>query len=128
VTSQAGAYIQSSQLNAGQQGSAWSSGIHGQVHNGQTNVSHGNKKRKRRILFSKQQTWELERRFKTQKYLSAPERENMARLLGLSATQVKIWFQNHRYKMKKSKSDKSSHSSAGSSANSSPNSTLTRDG
>ena len=61
------------------------------------------KKRKRRILFTKQQTIELERRFRTQKYLSAPERENMARSLGLSATQVKIWFQNHRYKMKKSK-------------------------
>lgn len=60
-----------------------------------------NKKRKRRILFTKQQTLELERRFKLQKYLSAPERENMARSLGLSATQVKIWFQNHRYKMKK---------------------------
>lgn len=60
-----------------------------------------NKKRKRRILFTKQQTLELEKRFKLQKYLSAPERENMARSLGLSATQVKIWFQNHRYKMKK---------------------------
>ena len=61
-----------------------------------------NKKRKRRILFTKQQTTELERRFKDQKYLSAPDRENMARRLGLTATQVKIWFQNHRYKMKKS--------------------------
>ena len=70
-----------------------------------------NKKRKRRILFSKQQTCELERRFKQQKYLSAPERENMAKQLGLSATQVKIWFQNHRYKMKKSKHEKISSSS-----------------
>ncbi|RNA42408.1 homeobox Nkx [Brachionus plicatilis] len=61
----------------------------------------GSKKRKRRILFTKQQTLELEKRFRLQKYLSAPERENMARSLGLSATQVKIWFQNHRYKMKK---------------------------
>jgi len=86
--------------------------------------SNGNKKRKRRILFSKQQTCELERRFKTQKYLSAPERENMARLLGLSATQVKIWFQNHRYKMKKSKSEKSfsQNSNSDSSVNYSPNS------
>ena len=64
-----------------------------------------NKKRKRRILFTKQQTLELEKRFKLQKYLSAPERESMARNLGLSATQVKIWFQNHRYKMKKSSQD-----------------------
>lgn len=64
-----------------------------------------NKKRKRRILFTKQQTLELEKRFKLQKYLSAPERESMARNLGLSATQVKIWFQNHRYKMKKTSQD-----------------------
>jgi hypothetical protein len=61
------------------------------------------KKRKRRILFTKQQTAELEKRFRTQKYLSAPERESLSRLLNLTPTQVKIWFQNHRYKMKKSK-------------------------
>jgi hypothetical protein len=67
--------------------------------------SNNNKKRKRRILFTKQQTCELERRFRQQKYLSAPERENMARILGLSATQVKIWFQNHRYKMKKARQE-----------------------
>ncbi len=90
-----------------------------------------NKKRKRRILFTKQQTCELERRFKLQKYLSAPERENMSRSLGLSATQVKIWFQNHRYKMKKSHQEEKmnsigsnpinqSNSSANSSTNSSP--------
>ena len=87
--------------------------------------SSSSKKRKRRILFSKQQTCELERRFKSQKYLSAPERENMARVLGLSATQVKIWFQNHRYKMKKSKCDKHTISrSSGSSLNSSPSNSL----
>ena len=87
--------------------------------------SGSSKKRKRRILFSKQQTCELERRFKSQKYLSAPERENMARSLGLSATQVKIWFQNHRYKMKKSKCDKHAISrSSGSSLNSSPSNSL----
>ncbi len=93
-----------------------------QVHQSSSNGS--SKKRKRRILFSKLQTCELERRFKTQKYLSAPERENMARLLGLSATQVKIWFQNHRYKMKKSKSEKSysQNSNSDSSVNYSPNS------
>ncbi|TRY84513.1 hypothetical protein DNTS_035851 [Danionella cerebrum] len=59
------------------------------------------KKRKRRILFSKSQTLELERCFRTQRYLSAPEREHLARLLHLTPTQVKIWFQNHRYKVKR---------------------------
>lgn len=119
--SQANGSAYNQQFNAGhQQHHVWSQSNHsGQVSSG----GGSSKKRKRRILFSKQQTWELERRFKSQKYLSAPERENLARLLGLSATQVKIWFQNHRYKMKKSKSDKSSYSSS-SSNNSSPNTTM----
>ena len=58
--------------------------------------------RKRRVLFTQAQVYELERRFKQQKYLSAPEREHLANMIGLSPTQVKIWFQNHRYKTKKS--------------------------
>lgn len=64
------------------------------------------KKRKRRVLFSKAQIYELERRFRQQRYLSAPEREQLARLINLSPTQVKIWFQNHRYKYKKQVGDK----------------------
>ncbi|XP_034953150.2 homeobox protein Nkx-2.8 [Zootoca vivipara] len=61
------------------------------------------KKKKRRVLFSKAQTLALERRFRQQRYLSAPEREQLAHLLRLTPTQVKIWFQNHRYKMKRAK-------------------------
>ncbi|RNA27395.1 homeobox Nkx [Brachionus plicatilis] len=64
------------------------------------------KKRKRRILFTKHQTYELEKRFKQQRYLSAHERENLANLINLSPTQVKIWFQNHRYKIKRAKQEK----------------------
>ncbi len=45
-------------------------------------------KRKRRILFNQGQIYELERRFKQQKYLSAPERENLANILQLTPTQV----------------------------------------
>ncbi|XP_062433906.1 homeobox protein Nkx-2.8 [Rhea pennata] len=63
------------------------------------------KKKKRRVLFSKAQTLELERRFRQQRYLSAPEREQLARLLSLTPTQVKIWFQNHRYKTKRARSE-----------------------
>lgn len=66
----------------------------------QAEVPGGAKKRKRRVLFSKSQTYELERRFRQQRYLSAPEREHLANLIHLSPTQVKIWFQNHRYKSK----------------------------
>ena len=57
--------------------------------------------RKRRVLFSRAQTCELERRFRQQRYLSGPEREHLARSLRLTPTQVKIWFQNRRYKMKR---------------------------
>lgn len=46
------------------------------------------KKRKRRVLFSKAQTYELERRFRHQKYLSAPEREALANAIRLTPTQV----------------------------------------
>ncbi|KAM9645971.1 homeobox protein Nkx-2.8 [Trichechus inunguis] len=65
--------------------------------------SDAEKRKKRRVLFSKAQTLELERRFQQQRYLSAPEREQLARLLRLTPTQVKIWFQNHRYKLKRAR-------------------------
>ncbi len=61
------------------------------------------KRKKRRVLFSKAQTYELERCFRQQRYLSSPEREQLAHLLRLTPTQVKIWFQNHRYKMKRAR-------------------------
>lgn len=64
------------------------------------------KKKKRRVLFSKAQTFELEKRFRQQRYLSAPEREHLASILRLTPTQVKIWFQNHRYKLKKARQEK----------------------
>ncbi|XP_058469917.1 NK2 homeobox 2b [Solea solea] len=63
--------------------------------------------RKRRVLFSKAQTFELERRFRQQRYLSAPEREHLAGLIRLTPNQVKIWFQNHRYKMKRARTERS---------------------
>lgn len=44
-------------------------------------------RRKRRVLFTQAQVYELERRFKQQKYLSAPEREHLAQLINLSPTQ-----------------------------------------
>ncbi|XP_043938361.1 homeobox protein Nkx-2.6 [Protopterus annectens] len=64
-------------------------------------------RRKPRVLFSQAQVFELERRFKQQRYLSAPEREHLANLLKLTSTQVKIWFQNRRYKCKRQRQDKS---------------------
>ncbi|VDK40925.1 unnamed protein product [Taenia asiatica] len=63
-------------------------------------------RRKRRVLFSQMQVMELEKRFKQQKYLTAPEREHLAQLINLTPTQVKIWFQNHRYKCKRAFKEK----------------------
>ncbi|XP_022652816.1 homeobox protein Nkx-2.2-like isoform X2 [Varroa jacobsoni] len=71
------------------------------------------KKRKRRVLFSKAQTYELERRFKQQRYLSAPEREHLASMIRLTPTQVKIWFQNHRYKTRRARQEGGYEASAG---------------
>ncbi|XP_063346677.1 NK2 transcription factor related 7 [Pelmatolapia mariae] len=64
-------------------------------------------RRKPRVLFSQSQVSELERRFRQQRYLSAPEREHLAHVLQLTSTQVKIWFQNRRYKCKRQRQDKS---------------------
>jgi len=55
-----------------------------------------NRKKRSRAAFSHAQVYELERRFAAQKYLSGPERADLARGLKLTETQVKIWFQNRR--------------------------------
>ncbi|CAG5921648.1 unnamed protein product [Menidia menidia] len=64
-------------------------------------------RRRPRVLFSQGQVSELERRFGQQRYLSAPEREHLARALKLTSNQVKIWFQNRRYKCKRQRQDQS---------------------
>ncbi|XP_069771388.1 homeobox protein Nkx-3.1-like isoform X2 [Narcine bancroftii] len=61
----------------------------------------GLKKKRSRAAFSHAQVLELERRFDGQRYLSAPERADLAGALKLTETQVKIWFQNRRYKTKR---------------------------
>ncbi len=43
----------------------------------------------------------LEKRFENQKYLSTPDRIQLADYLGLSQLQVKTWYQNRRMKWKK---------------------------
>ena len=52
-------------------------------------------------MFSDQQLQGLEKRFESQRYLSTPERIDLAAALNLSETQVKTWFQNRRMKHKK---------------------------
>lgn len=58
-------------------------------------------KKRCRAAFSHAQVCELERRFNLQRYLSGPERAHLAGALKLTETQVKIWFQNRRYKTKR---------------------------
>jgi len=59
------------------------------------------RKKRSRAAFSHHQVFELERRFGCQRYLSGPERSELARSVKLTETQVKIWFQNRRYKTKR---------------------------
>ncbi|OWK13528.1 NKX3-2 [Cervus elaphus hippelaphus] len=59
------------------------------------------RKKRSRAAFSHAQVFELERRFNHQRYLSGPERADLAASLKLTETQVKIWFQNRRYKTKR---------------------------
>ncbi|XP_013378781.1 homeobox protein Nkx-3.2 [Lingula anatina] len=59
------------------------------------------RKKRSRAAFSHAQVFELERRFSHQRYLSGPERADLAAALKLTETQVKIWFQNRRYKTKR---------------------------
>ena len=48
---------------------------------------------------------ELEKNFAKQKYLSIPERLDLAKELDLTEQQVKTWFQNRRTKWKRQLSE-----------------------
>lgn len=59
------------------------------------------RKRKLRTVFTEKQLEGLETKFAEKKYLSVPDRMELAGRLELSETQVKTWFQNRRMKCKK---------------------------
>ncbi|XP_028661869.1 homeobox protein Nkx-3.1 [Erpetoichthys calabaricus] len=59
------------------------------------------RQKRTRAAFSQVQVLTLEKTFNQQKYLSASERAHLAQSLQLTETQVKIWFQNRRYKTKR---------------------------
>ncbi|XP_006754504.1 PREDICTED: homeobox protein BarH-like 1 [Myotis davidii] len=63
------------------------------------------KGRRSRTVFTELQLMGLEKRFEKQKYLSTPDRIDLAESLGLSQLQVKTWYQNRRMKWKKIEAD-----------------------
>ncbi|XP_034239847.1 homeotic protein empty spiracles-like [Thrips palmi] len=81
-----------------------------------------------RTAFSPSQLLKLEHAFENNHYVVGAERKQVAQALGLSETQVKVWFQNRRTKHKRTeqeeeakqrgpaKQDSSSSSSSSSSA------------
>ncbi|XP_014370702.2 homeobox protein bagpipe [Papilio machaon] len=75
--------------------------LHSPNYNINEYTQNGGRKKRSRAAFSHAQVYELERRFSQQRYLSGPERADLAVSLKLTETQVKIWFQNRRYKTKR---------------------------
>ncbi|XP_028666177.1 homeobox protein BarH-like 2 [Erpetoichthys calabaricus] len=65
------------------------------------NISRVKKPRRSRTIFTELQLMGLEKKFQKQKYLSTPDRLDLAQSLGLTQLQVKTWYQNRRMKWKK---------------------------
>ncbi|XP_061401551.1 streptococcal hemagglutinin-like [Musca vetustissima] len=76
------------------------------------------RKKKARTTFTGRQIFELEKQFEIKKYLSSSERTEMAKLLNVTETQVKIWFQNRRTKWKRQDNVTNSEAAEVKSANS----------
>ncbi|XP_068128389.1 homeobox protein Nkx-6.3 [Hyperolius riggenbachi] len=71
-----------------------------------SNVAAGNidvsaRKKHTRPTFTGHQIFALEKTFEQTKYLAGPERARLAFSLGMSESQVKVWFQNRRTKWRK---------------------------
>uniref|UniRef100_A0A8C5I101 Homeobox domain-containing protein n=1 Tax=Gouania willdenowi TaxID=441366 RepID=A0A8C5I101_GOUWI len=59
------------------------------------------RKKHTRPTFSGHQIFALEKTFEQTKYLAGPERARLAYSLGMTESQVKVWFQNRRTKWRK---------------------------
>ncbi|XP_077309901.1 homeobox protein vex1-like [Lithobates pipiens] len=58
-----------------------------------------------RTKFSNEQLRELEKSFKEHRYIGSNEKKRLSRVLKLSETQIKTWFQNRRMKFKRQNQD-----------------------
>jgi len=61
--------------------------------------SDAKKRKKARTTFTGKQIYELERQFEVKKYLSSSERSDMARILNVTETQVRVKFTFLLYKL-----------------------------
>ncbi|CAJ0941700.1 unnamed protein product, partial [Mesorhabditis belari] len=61
--------------------------------------------RRPRTAFTPQQLQRLRQQFIDNRYLTEKKRQELAHELGLNESQIKIWFQNKRAKLKKASSD-----------------------
>jgi len=59
-----------------------------------------------RTAFSAEQLQRLKAEFQASRYLTEQRRQGLARELGLNESQIKIWFQNKRAKIKKASGTK----------------------
>ena len=59
-----------------------------------------------RTAFTNEQLDFLRREFESNKYLTEERRQRLAKELNLTESQIKIWFQNKRAKLKKSSGGK----------------------
>ena len=60
---------------------------------------------RQRTVFSQQQILELEKEFRFSNFVQVDRRVLLAKTLGLSERQIKIWFQNRRMKQKREEKD-----------------------
>ncbi|XP_059199960.1 homeobox protein engrailed-2b-like [Centropristis striata] len=61
-----------------------------------------------RTAFTAEQLQRLKTEFQNNRYLTEQRRQSLARELGLNESQIKIWFQNKRAKIKKATGNKNS--------------------
>uniref|UniRef100_UPI00358EE782 homeobox protein BarH-like 1 n=1 Tax=Myxine glutinosa TaxID=7769 RepID=UPI00358EE782 len=75
--------------------------LRSKLHDAEDCAKKAKKCRRSRTVFTELQLMGLEKKFEKQKYLSTPDRIDLAESLGLSQLQVKTWYQNRRMKWKK---------------------------
>ncbi|EFP13374.1 hypothetical protein GCK72_021614 [Caenorhabditis remanei] len=66
----------------------------------------GDKYKRGRIPFTQEQVKMMEARFSKSDKILIDERRTLARAIGLTPNQIKIWFQNRRFKLRKAEKEK----------------------